>query len=246
MDEIVATAIFVISLGLIFAEWLHRAIVAMAGAMAMVVAGSLSASTPRHEALAAIDFTTIGLLLGMMILVALLEPTGFFEYLALRAGSLSGGRPVLLFLLLGVVTTLLSMFLDNVTTVVVIAPATLVIARVLRMPAAPLLIAEAMLSNVGGVATLVGDPPNILIASAAGLSFVDFLTHSLPVIVVAWVAATLLLLWRFRRHSATRRARKRRQAGCSRARLCGPGQARLLLLVLAAAGVLFLLQEPLA
>ncbi len=246
MDQIVATVIFVITLGLIFAEWYHRAVVAIAGAMAMVVAGLALGFYTEQEALAAIDFTTIGLLLGMMIVVALLLPTGFFEYLALRAGSLSGGRPVLVFLMLGAVTTVLSMFLDNVTTVVVIAPATLVIARVLRMPAVPLLIAEAMLSNVGGVATLVGDPPNILIASAAGLSFVDFLTHSLPVIAVAWVAATLLLLWQFRRqladHEGEEQAAGRLHPGEA---LRHPGQARLLLLVLAAAGILFIFQEPL-
>ncbi len=246
MDEIVATTIFVISLGLIFVEWLHRAIVAIAGAMAMLVAGLLLGFYSEDEALAAIDFTTIGLLLGMMIVVALLQPTGFFEYLALRAGSLSGGRPFLVFLMLGVVTTVLSMFLDNVTTIVVIAPATLVIARVLGMSAAPLLIAEAMLSNVGGVSTLVGDPPNILIASAAGLSFVDFLTHSLPVIAIAWVAATLLLLRQFRRqlvdHEGEGQAAERLRP---REALRRPGQALQLLLVLAAAGILFLFQEPL-
>ena len=193
MDQAVAIAIFAVSLGLIFTEWLHRVVVAIAGAIAMLVAGLLMGFYAEQQALESVDFTTILLLLGMMIVVSIFEPTGFFEYLALQAGRLSGGRPFLLFILLGAVTTVLSMFLDNVTTVVVIAPVTLVIARVLSLPAAPLLMAEAMLSNVGGVATLVGDPPNILIGSAAHLTFVDFLSHALPVIIVAWLAATLLL-----------------------------------------------------
>ncbi len=246
MDQAVAVAIFVVSLGLIFAEWLHRVTVAIAGAMAMLVAGLILGFYSEKQALEAIDFTTILLLLGMMIVVALFEPTGFFEYVALQAGRLSRGRPFLLFVLLGAVTTVLSMFLDNVTTVVVVAPVTLVIAKVLDLPAAPLLMAQAMLSNVGGVATLVGDPPNILIGSAAGLSFVDFLTHSLPIIAVAWTVA-VLLLW------VMLRGRLRAGDGGPshidelhpRETLTQPRQARLLLLVLAITAVLFLLQEAL-
>jgi Na+/H+ antiporter NhaD/arsenite permease-like protein len=114
-----------------------------------------------------VDFETLGLLLGMMILVAMLEPTGFFQYLAVIAARASGGKPVRLFVLLGGVTTVLSMFLDNVTTVVLIAPVTLLISEILGVSAIPYLIAEALLSNTGGVATLVGDPPNVLIGSAA-------------------------------------------------------------------------------
>jgi Na+/H+ antiporter NhaD/arsenite permease-like protein len=247
VDQAVAIAIFAVSLGLIFAEWLHRVIVAIAGAIAMLVAGLVLGFYSEEQALESVDFTTILLLLGMMIVVALFEPTGFFEYLALRAGQISRGRPFMLFLLLGAVTTVLSMFLDNVTTVVVIAPVTLVIARVLRLPAAPLLMAEAMLSNVGGVATLVGDPPNILIGSAADLSFVDFLTHSLPVIVFAWVAATLLL-WVMLRGQLKRGEAEAGEVTDEihpREALKQPREARLLLAVLALAGVLFLLQEAL-
>ena len=246
MEQVVAIVIFVVSLGLIFAEWLHRVVVAIAGALAMVVAGSLLGFYSEQQAIRAVDFNTILLLLGMMIVVALFEPTGFFEYLALRAGKVSGGRPFLLFLLLGGVTTLLSMFLDNVTTVVVIAPVTLVIARVLGLPAAPLLITEAMLSNVGGVATLVGDPPNILIGSAAGLSFGDFLTHSLPVIAVAWVAATLLLWLLLRGRLSAREGDAARAADLHpEEALRQPRVAAVLVGVLALAGALFLFQEVL-
>ncbi len=245
MDTIVAVAIFTVSLAFILGEWMHRTIVAIAGAMAMVVAGQALGFYGEGEALAAIDFTTLGLLLGMMIVVALLQPTGFFEYLALQAGRLSRGSPFRLFLLLGVVTTVLSMFLDNVTTVVVVAPVTVVIANVLRMPAVPLLMAEAMLSNVGGVATLVGDPPNILIASAADLSFNDFLTHSLPVIAIVWLVAltTLWLLLRGRFSSAEPSVDAARLRPSEA--LTDAGTALRVLAVLGGAIVLFLLQDAL-
>src|SRR4030042_899959 len=144
------------------------------------------------------DFNTLGLLLGMMILVALLEPTGFFQFLAVWAGHLSRGRPVRLLILLGTVTTVVSMFLDNVTTVVLIAPVTILICEILGVNPTPYLMAEALLSDTGGVSTLVGDPPNVLIASAAGFSLHDFLIHSLPIVAVAWAATLLLLRFLFR------------------------------------------------
>ncbi len=151
MNEIVASAIFGLALVLIFADLVHRTTVALGGAAVIVIAGRLLGFFTENRALAAIDFSTVGLLLGMMVLVALLEPTGFFEYLALRAARFSRARPLVLFLLLGGVTSVLSMFLPNVSTVVAIAPVTLVIAHVLRVPAAPLLVSEAILSNIGGV-----------------------------------------------------------------------------------------------
>ncbi len=246
MQEVVATGIFVVSLVLIFAEWFHRTVIAIAGAVLMILAGKVLGFFDEGAALEAIDFNTIGLLLGMMIVVALLEPTGFFEYLALWAGRASKGRPIRVFLLLGVVTSVLSMFLDNVTTVVVVAPATLVIARVLEMDAVPLLIAEAMLSNVGGIATLVGDPPNILIGSAAGLSFNDFLTHSLPIVLVLWVAAVLVLRYLFRGELVDRPGELADALRLHPSQaLKQPKQARRILVVLFFAVLLFLFQEPL-
>jgi Na+/H+ antiporter NhaD/arsenite permease-like protein len=190
--------IFAVSLYLVLSEKLNRTIVAVAGAALMTCVGLLFNFYSEEEALHAIDFETIGLLLGMMILVALLETTGFFEYLAVWAGRLSRGKPVRLMILLGTVTTVLSMFLDNVTTVVLVAPVTILICEILGINPTPLLTAEALLSNTGGTATLVGDPPNVLVASAANLSFNDFLTHSLPVILVAWLAALVLLIYLFR------------------------------------------------
>ncbi|MCI0579023.1 MAG: ArsB/NhaD family transporter [Chloroflexi bacterium] len=195
---VVSSFIFLASLAIIFSEKLHRTITAVAGAAAMVIAGLALGFYNEDRAIAAIDFHTLGLLLGMMVLVSLLQPTGFFQYLATLAGQLSGGRPVLLFVFLGTVTTVLSMFLDNVTTVVLIAPVTILISEILGINPIPFLMAEALLSNTGGVGTLVGDPPNVLIGSAANLSFGDFLRNSLPVVVVVWLVVLGLLLYLFR------------------------------------------------
>ncbi len=196
---IVSSVIFIFALILIFTEKMNRSIVGIAGAVVMVGAGTALGFYSQDEAVLAIDFNTLGLLFGMMVLVALLEPTGFFQYLAVWAARLSKGRLVRLMVLLGTITTVLSMFLDNVTTVVLIAPVTVLISEILGLNPVPFLITEALLSNTGGVATLVGDPPNVLIASAANLSFNDFLTHSLPIVLFAWLAALFLLLYLFRK-----------------------------------------------
>jgi Na+/H+ antiporter NhaD/arsenite permease-like protein len=201
---ILAGLIFVATFAGILSERLHRTIVAMAGAAVMLVAGMLFGFYGQSEALSAIDFNTLGLLLGMMILVRLLEETGFFQYLAIVTGKRSGGRPWLLLLILGAATTVLSMVLDNVTTVVLIVPVTILIAEILGLSPVPLLMAEALLSNIGGAATLVGDPPNVLIGSAAELSFVSFLTHLGPIVLVAWLTAILVLRLVFRRELGER------------------------------------------
>ncbi|PJH75096.1 MAG: citrate transporter [Anaerolineae bacterium CG_4_9_14_0_8_um_filter_58_9] len=196
---ILASLIFLVSLWLIFTEKLDRSITSIAGAALMVGVGIILNFYTESDARAAIDFNTLGLLLGMMMLVALLEPTGVFQFLAVWAGRLSRGRPILLLVLLGTVTTVISMFLNNVTTIVLIAPVTILISEILGINPLPYLVAEALLSNVGGVATLIGDPPNILIASAANLTFDQFLTHSLPIVVAVWLAALLLIRFLFRR-----------------------------------------------
>jgi Na+/H+ antiporter NhaD/arsenite permease-like protein len=203
----IAAAVFSIiiffgSLALIFSEKVNRSIVAIAGSVLMIAVGRLMGFYSEEAAIEAIDFNTLGLLLGMMILVAMLEPTGFFEYLAVLAARASKGKPVRLFLLLGAITTFLSMFLDNVTTVVLIAPVTILISEILGINPLPFLVSEALLSNTGGVATLVGDPPNVLIGSAAGLSFSDFLIYSLPIVAVTWIGIVFLLLYLFRRELA--------------------------------------------
>ncbi|UCG24792.1 MAG: ArsB/NhaD family transporter [Chloroflexota bacterium] len=198
MASILSILIFVVALILIFSEKVQRAIVATVAAALMVGVGIIFGFYSEQDAIDAIDFETLGLLMGMMLLVVLLQQTGFFEYLAIMAGRLSGGNPIRLFILLGTITTVLSMFLDNVTTVVLIAPVTILICELLSINPIPMLIGEALLSDTGGAGTLVGDPPNILIGAAAPFTFNDFLTHSLPVVVVAWLLALLLLLWLFR------------------------------------------------
>jgi Na+/H+ antiporter NhaD/arsenite permease-like protein len=195
---IIVSIIFLASLWLIFSEKLNRTITSMVGAFLIVGIGLLMGFYSEEEAIASIDFNTLGLLFGMMLLVALLEPTGFFQFLAVWAARFSKGQPVRLLILLGTITTLVSMFLDNVTTVVLIAPVTILICEILGVNPIPYLISEALLSNTGGVATLVGDPPNVLIGSEAGLSFNDFLTHSLPIVIFVWLVSLWLLRYIFR------------------------------------------------
>jgi Na+/H+ antiporter NhaD/arsenite permease-like protein len=200
----VSGVIFAVTLVLILSERMHRTIAAIVGAVAMVALGMAMGFYSQEAALAAIDFNTLGLLFGMMILVSMLRKTGFFEYLAIVTARRSGGAPWQLFVFLGTVTTVASLFLDNATTVILIAPVTLLIVEILGLNPIPFLMAEALLSNTGGVGTLVGDPPNIMIASAANLSFNDFLTHLLPLVFVAWLVVLLVLGFIFRRELSQR------------------------------------------
>ncbi len=198
-STILSASLFLVCLALIFSEKLHRTIVALAGAVFMVIIGLVFGFYNESQALSSIDFNTLGLLLGMMLLVAMLEPTGFFEFLAVWVGKMSKGKAGLLLFLLALVTSLVSMFLDNVTTVVLIAPVTILICEILGFSPQPFLISEAILSNIGGISTLVGDPPNVLIASAAEFTFVDFIIHSFPLIIIVWISAYAMLSWMFRK-----------------------------------------------
>ena len=237
---ILSSVIFFGSLVVIFSEKLNRSIVAIAGSVAMIAAGKLLGFYSEEAAIKAIDFNTLGLLMGMMILVAMLEPTGFFQYLAVLAARASKGKPIRLFFLLGTITTVLSMFLDNVTTVVLIAPVTILISEILGVSALPYLVAEALLSNTGGVATLVGDPPNVLIGSAAGLSFNDFLIYSLPIVLVSWVGALALLQYLFKTELSKRPRRSKAVMKLVPAEtLNHPKTARKILIVLGAAVLFF-------
>lgn len=247
IGQLLASLIFLASLWLIFSEKLNRTIVGFIGATLMVGLGKLLGFYDETQAATMIDFNTLGLLLGMMILVALLEPTGFFQFLAVWAGRFSRGQPLRLLVLLGSVTTLVSMFLDNVTTVVLIAPVTILICEILGINPTPYLMAEALLSDTGGAATLVGDPPNILIASAAGFSFTDFLTHALPVVLVAWLLALILLRYLFRKELAVRPPNAEVVLELNpRESLEDPQTTRRVLIVLAVAILVFFLEEPLS
>lgn len=241
---LISSLIFAVSLGFIFTEKVHRTIVGIVGAVAMVGAGLLLGFFSEEAAVESIDFETLALLFGMMILVALLQPTGFFQYLAIMAGRWSKGSPVRLFILLGTLTTVLSMFLDNVTTVVLIAPVTILITELLGLSPVPFLISAALLSNTGGVATLVGDPPNVLIGSAVGLTFNDFLTHSLPVIVVVWLVSLGLLVWLSKSELGSNPAAAKRIKNLDPTKaLEDPKTARKILLVLGTAVILFFIHH---
>lgn len=199
LPTILSSLIFIIVLILIFSEKVNRTIIAMVGATSMVIVGIAFDFYNKEQAIEVVDFNTLGLLIGMMILVGLLEPTGFFQYLAILAAKISKGKPFYLLVLLGGVTSLVSMVLDNVTTVVLIAPVTILICEILGYNTRPFLISEALLSNIGGIATLVGDPPNILIASAANFTFVDFLRNSLPIVIVTWFVTIAVINFLFRK-----------------------------------------------
>ena len=240
MSGIISTAIFAVSLFFIFTEKVHRTIIGIAGAVVMVGVGLALGFYNEDLAVEAIDFETLGLLFGMMVLVALLQPTGFFEYVAIQAGRLSKGRPMLLLVLLGTITTVLSMFLDNVTTVVLIAPITILICELLGLIPIPFLISEALLSNVGGVGTLVGDPPNVLIGSAVPFTFNDFLVHAMPVVIITWLATLVLVTRLFRNdlQATPEMAHRVNQLDPTKA-LDHPQTARKILIVLAVVILLF-------
>jgi Na+/H+ antiporter NhaD/arsenite permease-like protein len=202
----VAIAVFALTYLLIIAERINRSIIAMLGAGVMIVSGVLS----QDEAIRGIDFSTIALLTGMMVLVAIARRCGMFEYLAVWSAQKGRAQPWAILAMLSVVTAVVSALLDNVTTVLLIAPVTLVIAGYLETPPYPFLFAEVFASNVGGTATLIGDPPNIIIGSAAQLSFNDFVVNLTPVIVAVMavqLVATHLIWGRKMRASPEARAR---------------------------------------
>jgi len=194
-----ALVILLAAYGLIFTELIHRAYAALMGAVAMVMVGGWAGFYSQEAALGSVDGNTMLLLMAMMMLVAMLRPTGAFEYLGIRLAKLAAGDPRRLLVYLCAAVSLLSMFLDNVTTVIIFAPLTVLVTRMLNLNPAPFLIAEAMMSNIGGAATLVGDPPNIMIGSAGGIDFVRFLVHMGPVILPVWLVTLALMLFLFRR-----------------------------------------------
>jgi Na+/H+ antiporter NhaD/arsenite permease-like protein len=196
MDAWVAGAIFVVAYALIAIERWDRTLIALLGAMLVIVLGILD----QREAFAAIDLNVIFLLAGMMMVANVLARTGFFEWLAIRSVVLSHGHPIRLLLIIATVTAVISAFLDNVTTVVLMTPVMLGVARRLGISPVPYLIAGILASNIGGTATLIGDPPNIMIGSAAGLTFMDFVVGLTPGVVVVHVAFLGIMAIMFRRH----------------------------------------------
>ena len=196
-DAILVLLIFIISFVLILGEYVHRTLAAWGGALLMLAVGKIYGTLDwcsghgsqdcNNNLFTAIDFNVIGLLMGMMVFAAMLEISGFFEFLAVKATKLSKGDPWMLIVYLGTFTTLISVVIDNVTAIILIAPITIKICDKIKISAIPPLIAEAILSDTGGVATLVGDPPNVMIASATGFTFNSFIEHLTPLTFFAWV-----------------------------------------------------------
>ncbi len=177
-------------------EWVHRTKAALVGAGLVVIVGVID----QDQAIEAIDWSTLGLLAGMMILVGLTEKTGVFTYVALRVAQLSKGRPLRLVFLLAAVTGVLSAFLDNLTAILLIVPITFLLADLLRVSPIPLVLVEVIASNIGGTATLIGDPPNIMIGThVAELTFVDFVVNLAPVSLFTLVVVTACLYVAFRK-----------------------------------------------
>jgi Na+/H+ antiporter NhaD/arsenite permease-like protein len=194
VEVLVAGAIFLVTYALIATDRLDKTVAALLGGSLVVVLGIVG----QEEAFEAIDLNVIFLLTGMMILAGILRRTGFFQWMAIRSVKIAGGEPYRLLLVLSAVCAVLSAFLDNVTTVVLIAPVTIYVASVLRLSPVPFLIAEILASNIGGTATLIGDPPNILIGSAAGLGFDDFLIHMAPAAIIVFIGFLIMTRWMFR------------------------------------------------
>jgi len=192
----IALTVFIVVYGAIAADRVDRTVAALLGAATVILFGVLA----QEEAFAAVDWNVIFLLAGMMIIAAVLRRTGVFGWLAFRAVRVARGDPLAILLLLSAVTALVSAFLDNVTTVVLILPVTFYVASTLGLSPIPFVLAEVLASNIGGTATLIGDPPNILIGSAAGLTFLDFVLNLTPVVVLVFLAfcGVMAVLYRTR------------------------------------------------
>ena len=197
-SEWIAIAIFVGAYVLIATERVHRVAAALGGAGLVLAFGVVDSRDAFYSPETGIDWDVIFLLLGMMLVVGIIRRTGAFEYLAIHSAKLARGQPRALLVLLVLVTAGASALLDNVTTVLLIAPVTLAVCAQLGIAPVPFLLAEAFASNIGGAATLVGDPPNIIIASRADLTFTDFLVHMTPIVLVVLAAFIGLAMWLFR------------------------------------------------
>ncbi len=196
MDETwVAAAIFLVTYALIATELIHKTVAALAGGVLMIVSGVIG----QEEAFQEVDWNVIFLLLGMMVIANVMRKTGVFQWVAIRAINVAGADPWRILLVLCVITAIASAFLDNVTTVVLIGPVTLYIASAMGVSPIPYLIAEILASNIGGSATLIGDPPNLLIGSAAGIDFTTFAANMAPVAVIVLIAFLVLARFMFGR-----------------------------------------------
>ena len=182
--QIISIVIFIVVFALIISEKVHRTVAALAGAVVLILTGILSFDTGMEH----IDFGTLGVLVGMMIFVAVVKNSGIFEYIAIRTAKIAKGNPWVIMVLFCIITAVLSAFLDNVTTVLLIGPVTFTVCKMLELSPVPFFITEIMASNIGGTATLIGDPPNIMIGSAAGYTFADFIAYDAPAVIIILAA----------------------------------------------------------
>lgn len=187
--KIFAIIVFVLVMGAIMTEKLHRATAALAGAVLLVICGVMTGK----QAIGYIDFNTIGVLVGMMIVVAVIRTTGMFEYISIKAAKAAKGDPWKILIAFVLITAILSAFLDNVTTVLLVGPMSIAIARMLEINPVPFLMMQILASNVGGTATMIGDPPNIMIGSASGLSFMDFIANTGAAAVLIIIAQIIVM-----------------------------------------------------
>ncbi len=238
----IAAVIFLVTYALIASDKVNKTVAALLGGLAMIVFRVVD----QEEGFFAVDFNVIFLLAGMMVLAGILRRTGFFQWVAIRSIKIAGGHPFRLMIVLSVVTAVLSALLDNVTTVVLIAPVTLSIASILGVNPIPFLVAEILASNIGGTSTLIGDPPNILIGSASGLDFVAFLANMGPVALIVFVVFLITLRALFGgKLSITPEAREAALELDEREVISNPGLLRRSLIVIGATLVGFLLHGPL-
>lgn len=187
--QIISIIIFVVVMGFIATEKIHRTTAALAGAVALLLFGIISFDTGIEH----IDFGTLGVLVGMMLFVGVVKGSGIFEYLAIKSAKAVKGNPWLIMVVFSLITSILSAFLDNVTTILLIGPVTYTVCRLLLdINPIPFFITEILASNIGGTATLIGDPPNIMIGSAANLSFFDFIMYDAPAVVIIMAAVMIV------------------------------------------------------
>lgn len=198
LQQMIAVGVFLLVMAAIISEKVHRSVAALAGAVVLLLTHVLTIETAADY----VDLNTIGVLVGMMLFVAVVKSSGLFEYIAIWSAKLTRGQPMAILAVFAVITAVLSAFLDNVTTVLLIGPMTIAITQILEVNPVPFLLSQIMASNIGGTATLIGDPPNIMIGSAAGLSFADFIVNTGPVvlIILAVVVAIFFLMYRGNLH----------------------------------------------
>ncbi|MCX7522681.1 ArsB/NhaD family transporter [Microbacterium sp. STN6] len=199
MNGVIALAIFLVAFFFIATEKADKVKVVLIAAAGMAVLGLIPGSGVFYSQHTGIDWDVIFLLFGMMVIVGVIKQTGAFDYLGIWAAKISRGKPYRLMVMLMIITALASPFLDNVTGIMLVAPITIVVCSKLRIPPQPYLIAEVLAANIGGAATLVGDPPNIIIGSRAGLTFNDFIIHMTPIVAITFVVFVLLTRVLFRK-----------------------------------------------